>query len=341
MHKKIWKRIPLKRLLNSLLRILITQLFLSGCVYPVRYAETLESDRGFLYLSSERFTKEKIESIESPWEAKSLRGKAISTEDHNNLGILFAKRSLLDEAEQEFLEARKSSASDPIPILNLLRLYYLVDAISEAKALLSNYLKQTNPTERNKIEKILLDNLREEELVIFWDSSSSIPGQEVHSWNGLADYFYRKQDWSKSYFYLEKILVVSPYHKNARGLMLKMADTLEKWDEAIVFGQSLIGTAERVPDLEYYLAHAYSEKKRYDEALEWIRKVPESDRGNLRFLNLWRTCLLSRNPRADLTPLVPYFRRLKAQGLEISEEDFLPTTVPEGKEAAERNILGR
>ncbi|WP_039948395.1 tetratricopeptide repeat protein [Leptospira fainei] len=341
MLKRIWKRIKPRKHPSYLLAVFPFILSLGSCLYPVRYAETLENDSGFIYLSSQLYPREIVDSIKNPWEAKSQRGKASLFNDRNNLGILLAKNSLLDDAEIEFTEAHKLAPSDPIPVLNLIRLYYLVEDVSECKTFLSGYLKTVSQINRNKVEKTLEDNHREEELVIYWDVLSNIPGQEVHAWNGLADHFFRKQDWPKSYFYLEKILQLSPYHKNARALMLQMANNLEKWDEAIVFGLSLVRTGERVPDLEYYLAHAYSEKKRYDEALVWIGKVPENERENIRFLDLWKTCLLSKNPKSDLTPLVPYFKKLRAQGLQISQEDFLPTTTPEGKEAADRNIWGR
>ncbi|WP_246048779.1 tetratricopeptide repeat protein [Leptospira sarikeiensis] len=295
----------------------------------------------FLYLPATDYTREKVDSVKSPWEAKNHRGKAILAPDKNNLGILFVHNSLIDDAEEEFLNAQKLLPNNPVPALNLLRLYYLVDDITESKKFLGTYLKQSPALERKKFENVLIESNREEELVIFRDSLSNIPGQELYAWEGLAEYFFAKQDWSKSYYYLEKILQQSPFHKNARGLMLKMAHILEKWDDVLVFGTSLSGTGERVPELEYYIAHAYSEKKRYSEALNWIQRAPETEKESLVFLELWKHCLLSKNPKADVSVLLPYFRKLRSKGLQFTEEEFFPTLTPEGKESMDRIRHGR
>ncbi|PKA17685.1 hypothetical protein CH363_03340 [Leptospira haakeii] len=337
MRRKTYRKIPLLRPVNL---FLLPFLLFFSCLYPVRNNELIENDPMFLYLPSTDYTREKVDSVKSPWEAKTHRGKAILAPDKNNLGILFVKFSLIDDAEEEFLSSQKLLSNNPIPALNLLRLYYLVDDISEAKKFLQTFLKQSPPIERKKFENLLIETQREEELVIFRDALSTIPGQEVYAWEGLAEYFFSKQEWSKSYYYLERILQQSPFHKNARGLMLKMAHILEKWDDVLVFGLSLNGTGERVPELEYYIAHAYYEKRRYAEALDWLHKAPESEKESLVFLELWKLSLLSKNPKADVSPLLPYFRKLKSKGLQFTEEEFFPTLTPEGKEAMDRIRYG-
>ncbi|TGK07119.1 hypothetical protein EHO59_03145 [Leptospira semungkisensis] len=341
MLKKICKKTQLPKLLKNAANFLLFLGLLSYCQYPIRDHERIESDPYFVYLPATDYTQEKVESVQSPWVAKSHRGKAILAPDKNNLGILFVRNSLLDDAEIEFQSAQKLLPNNPVPSLNLLRLYYILDDISDAKKFMEAFLKQNPPLERKKFENFLIEASRDEELVIFRDALSTIPGQELYAWEGLADYFFTKQEWTKSYFYLEKILQQSPYHKNARGLTMKMANILEKWDDVIVFGLSLTGTGERVPELEYYMAHAYYEKRRYSEALEWIQKAPESEKESIVFLELWKACLLSRNPKADVSILLPYFRKLKSKGVQFSEEDFFPTLTPEGKEAMDRNIFGR
>ncbi len=340
MLKRICKKILLPKRLNRFILLLVGFGIFFSCLYPIRNNENIENDSFFLFLPGNEYHRDKAESVQSPWEAKSHRGKAIIGPDRNNLGILFLRNSLLDDAEDEFLEAQKLLPNNPIPSLNLLRLYYLVDDVSEAKSYLESYLKRSSAVDRKKFENLLVETNRQEELVIFRDALSTIPGQELHAWEGLAEYFFSKQEWPKSYFYLEKILQQSPYHKNARGLMLRMAHILEKWDDALVFGLSLNATGERIPELEYYIAHAYAEKKRYSEALEWIRKSPESEKESIVFLELWKTCLLSKNPKADVSPLLPYFRKLKTKGLQFTEEEFFPTLTPEGKEAVDRIYWG-
>lgn len=343
MHRKTYKKTRTRKLPKSIpLFSLCACLFFISCLYPVRNNEVLENDSFFLYLNAEEYTREKVDSlIDSPWTARSHRGKATLGPDKNNLGILFLRNSLLDDAEKEFIDAQKLLPNNPVPSLNLLRLYYLAEDISEAKKFLSGYLKQVSPIERKKFENLLLETNREEELILFRDALSEIPGQEISAWEGLSEYFFSKQDWPKSYFYLEKILKQSPYNRNARGMMLKMAHILEKWDDVLVFGTSLNATGERIPEMEYFIAHAYFEKRRYNEALDWLKKIPEQEKESIEILELWRNAILAKNPRADVSPLLPYYRKLQSKGLQISEEDFFPSLTPEGKEAADRIFLGR
>ncbi|PJZ71038.1 hypothetical protein CH373_00455 [Leptospira perolatii] len=344
MLKRTWKKIQTKKHPNFLLISIFTGttfLLVQSCVYPIKHGELLEKDPFFLYAVSDRYPKEFVNSNDNPWKAKLLRNTATSWEEHNNLGVLFARNSLLDDSEIEFEKSLELAPNQPEPLLNLVRLYFLTEEYEDAKAAFTKHLQKMGTLQREKIEKTLESSNREEELVLFWDSLSKIPGQELNAWEKLAEYFFAKQDWSKSYYYLEKILQFSPYNKNARGMMVRMAYHLEKWDEVLVFGSSLVGTKERIADLEFYLAQAYYEKQRYTECIQWIGKIPEQEKESLAALHLWKSCLLSKNPKSDLRPLLSYFRKLRVKGLQISEEDFFPTLTPEGKEALERLLIGR
>ena len=164
---------------------------------------------------------------------------------------------------------------------------------------------------------------------------------EVVSWEELSAYFLEKQDFEKAYFYLEKILQINPYHKNARASMVLLAHDMEKWDDLLMFAMNLHSTDDKIPDLNYYIAKAYYEKRNYLEALEWIRKAPESERESLAFIELWKKILLSVDPNSDLRPLVSYIKKMQAKGLQIREEDILPTLSPAGKKAVEDIKVGR
>ncbi|OCC28295.1 TPR-repeat-containing protein [Leptospira interrogans serovar Canicola] len=137
---------------------------------------------------------------------------------------------------------------------------------------------------------------------------------EVVSWDELSTYFLEKQDYEKAYFYLEKILEINPYHKNARASMVLLAHDLEKWDDLLMFAMNLNSTDDKIPDLNYYIAKAYYEKRNYSEALEWIRKSPESERETLSFIELWKKILLSVNPNSDLHPILTYIKKNASQG---------------------------
>src|SRR5688572_19942484 len=119
MRRKTYRRIPLLKPVELFLLILFS-IFHFSCLYPVRNNELIENDPMFLFLPATDYTRDKVDSVKSPWDAKSHRGKAILAQDKNNLGILFVKFSLIDDAEEEFLNSQKLLSNNPIPALNLL-----------------------------------------------------------------------------------------------------------------------------------------------------------------------------------------------------------------------------
>nr|WP_051185263.1 hypothetical protein [Leptospira alstonii] len=325
-----------------------TSLFILGiasllnfCIYPIREAEILEADVSFLYLNSSEFSQVELEKITSAWKVKELRGKGTTAEDKNNLGIIFAKHSLLDDAESAWKECLKISEFHPICFSNLIRMHYLIDEYETAKQEIAVYLKNAKKDQIQQVRKLLTTQNRREETVLLLDVQSKIPGMEVVSWDELSAYLLEKQDYEKAYFYLEKILQINPYHKNARASMVLLAHDLEKWDDLLMFAMSLNSTDDKIPDLNYYIAKAYYEKRNYSEALEWIRKSPESEKETLPFVELWKRILLSVNPHSDLHPILPYIKKMQAKGLQIREEDILPTLDSSGKKTMEDIKVGR
>ncbi len=314
---------------------------LNFCIYPIRQAETLENDVSFLYSNSSEFSQTELEKITSIWKVKQLKGKGTSAEDKNNLGIAFAKNSLLDDAESAWKECLKISEFHPICFSNLIRMHYLIDEYEIAKEEIASYLKNAKKDQIQQVRKILTTQNRREETVLLLDVQSKIPGMEVVSWDELSAYFLEKQDYEKAYFYLEKILQIDPYHKNARASMILLAHDLEKWDDLLMFAMNLHSTDDKIPDLNYYIAKAYYEKRNYSDALEWIRKSPESERETLPFVELWKKILLSVNPTSDLRPILPYIKKMQSKGLQIREEDILPTLNPSGKKTMEDIKVGR
>lgn len=330
---------PTKMFWNLFIVLVIS--FFSSCIYPIREAEILETDSSFLYLNSMEFSQAELEKVNSLWSVRGFRSKGTTAEDKNNLGILFAKNSFLDDAEISWKECLKLSASNPICFSNLLRMHFLIDEYDSAKEEIEVYLKSAKKDQILQLRKILNSQNRREETVLLLDVQSKIPGQEVSSWEELSVYFLEKQDFEKGYFYLEKILQINPYHKNARASMVLLAHDMEKWDDLLMFAMNLQSTDDKIPDLSYYIAKAYYEKRNYSEAMEWIRKTPESERETLPFVELWKRVLLSINPNSDLSPIVPYIRRLQNKGLQIREEEILPTLNSSGKKTVEDIKVGR
>lgn len=320
--------------------VLLASLF-QFCIYPIREAEVLETDPSFLYLNSSEFSQAELETISSIWKVRGLRGKGTTAEDKNNIGVLLAKNSLLDDAEAAWKECLKLSDHNPICFSNLIRMHYLIDEYDLAKEEISLYLKSAKKDQIQQFRKLLNTQNRREETVLLLDVQSKIPGMEVVSWEELSAYFLEKQDFEKAYYYLERILQINPYHKNARASMVLLAHDLEKWDDLLMFAMNLHSTDDKIPDLNYYIAKAYYEKRNYSEALEWIRKSPESEKETVPFIELWKRILLSVNPNADLHPILPYIKRMQAKGLQIREEEILPTLNPIGKKTIEDIKVGR
>lgn len=340
-HPNDFKKRNSKSNWKTLLLLLGIVPLLNFCIYPIRQAETLENDVSFLYSNSSEFSQTELEKITSIWKVKQLKGKGTSAEDKNNLGIAFAKNSLLDDAESAWKECLKISEFHPICFSNLIRMHYLIDEYEIAKEEIASYLKNAKKDQIQQVRKILTTQNRREETVLLLDVQSKIPGMEVVSWDELSAYFLEKQDYEKAYFYLEKILQIDPYHKNARASMVLLAHDLEKWDDLLMFAMNLHSTDDKIPDLNYYIAKAYYEKRNYSDALEWIRKSPESERETLPFVELWKKILLSVNPTSDLRPILPYIKKMQSKGLQIREEDILPTLNPSGKKTMEDIKVGR
>lgn len=340
-RRNLWELLPFSfRVLGKTLPFFIISIF-HFCIYPIREAEVLETDVLFLYLNSTEFSQNELEKMNSIWKVKMLRGKGTTAEDKNNLGILFAKNSLLDDAESFWKECMKISESNPVCFSNLIRMYYLIDEYEISKKEISTYLKTAKKEQIQQVRKLLTSQNRKEETVLLLDVQSKIPGMEVVSWDELSAYFLEKQDYEKAYFYLEKILEINPYHKNARASMVLLAHDLEKWDDLLMFAMNLNSTDDKIPDLNYYIAKAYYEKRNYSEALEWIRKSPESEKETFPFIELWKKILLSVNPNSDLHPILTYIKKMQAKGIQIKEEDILPTLNPSGKKTIEDIKVGR
>lgn len=340
-HQNDSKRKNFKSNWKTFLLILGLISLLNFCIYPIREAEILENDTSFLYLSSAEYPQAELEKITSIWKVRQFKGKGISAEDKNNLGIIFAKNSFLDDAELAWKECLKISEYHPVCFSNLIRMHYLIDEYEIAKKEITTYLKNAKKDQIQQVRKIFTTQNRREETVLLLDVQSKIPGMEVVSWDELSAYFLERQDYEKAYFYLEKILQIDPYHKNARTSMVLLAHDLEKWDDLLMFAMNLHSTDDKIPDLNYYIAKAYYEKRNYSEALEWIRKSPESERETFPFVELWKRILLSLNPTSDLHPILPYIKKMQAKGLQIREEDILPTLNSSGKKTMEDIKVGR
>ncbi|RHX92132.1 tetratricopeptide repeat protein [Leptospira stimsonii] len=340
MLRNNWKKLVLRNP-KSYLSLLITIVVLNNCIYPIREAEVLETDVSFLYMNSAEFSQAELEKVNSLWSVRGFRGKGTSAEDKNNLGILFAKNSFLDDAELSWKECLKLSSSNPICFSNLLRMHFIIDEYDSAKEEIEIFLKSAKKDQIQQLRKILNSQNRKEETVLLLDVQSRIPGMELVSWEELSVYFLEKQDFEKGYYYLERILQINPYHKNARASMVLLAHDMEKWDDLLMFAMNLQSTDDKIPDLSYYIAKAYYEKRNYSDAMEWIRKSPDSERETLAFVELWKRVLLSINPNSDLSPIQPYIRRLQNKGLQIREEEILPTLNSSGKKTVEDIKVGR
>ncbi|KPA23793.1 Uncharacterized protein AMR48_3844 [Leptospira interrogans] len=92
--------------------------------------------------------------MNSIWKVRKLRDKGTTAEDKNNLGILFAKNSLLDDAESFWKECMKISESNPVCFSNLIRMYYLIDEYEISKKEISIYLKNCKKRTNSAGQKI-------------------------------------------------------------------------------------------------------------------------------------------------------------------------------------------
>lgn len=117
--------------------------------------------------------------------------------------------------------------------------------------------------------------------------------------------------------------------------MAELCLDTKRWSELVDYGKAMNLLPNKKKISYYFIAKGYYERGRTKEALEWIQQSPDSERANVEFLILWRDSLLEENPKNSLEPLRKYFNIVKSQGFEETEESFLPTLHPKGREIME------
>lgn len=306
------------------------------CTYPIRQAAVLEKDPFFIYMESKLVSEEDL-ALPSNEEKnlKLLRSQVarLSFADRNNLAVLELKDGNLDYAERTLISLVESDPTSRYPLLNLVRLYYLLEEYSIAKSQVSTWVSKHKISykEFQAHLQILADAHRTEERGMYLEAVSDKPGYELPVWLELSRYFLWKGDLGSSEYYLERILTTMPFHEEALQSMAELMIGGKRWSELVEIGKALHLTPNAKAKAYYYLGKGYYEKAQYKTANEWLGKGPDSEKSRLDYLTLWRDSLLAENPKASLEPLRRYFPKLAEQGYTGTEAEFLPTIHPQGR----------
>ncbi|WCL48981.1 tetratricopeptide repeat protein [Leptospira sp. GIMC2001] len=313
--------------------------FLNQCSFPIKHADALEVDDKFIFLDSRSVP---IQQMRNPDMARSNLKilMALSNPDFaekNNLAVLHAKAGQLDLAEKSFRSLLIPKPKDYTPFLNLVRMYYIIEEYSEARSFVSDWVRREGIQleEFKRILDLFYKSYRLKERGMLLEAVEKIPGFELYAWIELSKYFLNERDLSSTEYYLQNILTLSPFDEDALMGMAELSLDMRRWQELVDYGKALNLTPNGKKKSFFYIAKGYFELGNYKEALSWIDKTPEMERANLEFLILWRDTILVSNPRASLEPIRKFFRIIQANGYEESEEAFLPTLYPKGREVME------
>jgi len=311
-----------------------------SCSFPVRYEQELEMDRDFLFypnqsipssdLINPKFFNKNLISLED-------RKSSLNFQEKNNLFVLLAKDGDLVQSIAGLEGLIQSRPNEKIPLLNLIRLYYVIHEYDEARISVRNFI-QKNKTKLVDFQPILNDlqaSYRFDERAMILEGLSVLPGYELYSWEELGKYFLFQKDFSSAEFYLQKILSLAPFNEEALIAMAELCLDAKRWSELTDYGKAINLVPNKKKYSYYYIAKGYYERGNYPESIEWIQKAPDSEKANVEFLILWRNTLLAENPRNSLEPLRKYFKIVQSNGFEEPEEKFLPTITTQGKEIME------
>lgn len=333
-RRKFSKSSCLSKLVFGILLITIS------CRFPVRYEQELELDRDFLFYSNQTIPISDLSNnklFNRNLSSLSDRESGLNFQEKNNYSVLLAKDGDLEKAVSGFQNIIQSHPKEKIPILNLIRLYYVIHEYEEARSYIRSYIKINN-TKLSEFQPILNDlqlSYRIEERAMILEGISVLPGYELYSWEELGKYFLFQKDFASAEFYLQKILSLAPFNEEALVAMAELCLDSKRWSELTDYGKAMNLIPNKKKYSYYYISKGYFERGKYPEALDWVEKAPETEKANVEYLILWRDILLADNPKNSLEPLRKYFKLVQSNGFEVPEEKFLPTITSQGKEIME------
>ncbi|MCC5816536.1 MAG: hypothetical protein JJT78_17425 [Leptospira sp.] len=327
----------MKRIFIKIFLILGVFYYPANCSFPIRKAEDLQKNSQFLFMKSKFIPTNELEDSRNDLQNYRLLRKnleSLNFEDRNNYFILASKESKIEISEQGFLELLRERPKTKEPFINLIHLYFILEEYSEAKKVTGNWVT------RNRISlnefKVYLDILQKDnrwdERGMLLEAVSEISGYELYSWQELGKYFLFKKDYDSAEFYLQKVLQTLPFDEESLLTMAELCLDAGRWSELIDYGKAMHLSPGIKKYSYYFIGLGYYERQMYQEAISWLEKAPDEQKENLDFLMVWRDSILADNPRGSLMPLRKYFQKLKRDGLNISEEEFLPTLHPHGRE---------
>jgi tetratricopeptide (TPR) repeat protein len=310
------------------------------CRFPIRYEQELEIDRDFLFYSTNTIPISELQdskNINRNLKSFKKNESGLDASDRNNFYVLLAKDGDLNKAESGFISLVNTNPKEAIPLLNLVRMYYITNEYETARNFIKLYIDKNSISlnEFKKVLEILKSKYRLEERAMLLEGVSNSNGYELYAWEELGKYFLFRKDFQSAEYYLQKILTLTPFNEEAIVSMAELCLDTKRWSELVDYGKAMNLLPNKKKISYYFIAKGYYERGRTKEALEWIQQSPDSERANVEFLILWRDSLLEENPKNSLEPLRKYFNIVKSQGFEETEESFLPTLHPKGREIME------
>lgn len=198
------------------------------CRFPIRYEQELEIDRDFLFYSTNTIPISELQdskNINRNLKSFKKNESGLDASDRNNLYVLLAKDGDLNKAESGFISLVNTNPKEAIPLLNLVRMYYITNEYETARNFIKLYIDKNSISlnEFKKVLEILKSKYRLEERAMLLEGVSNSNGYELYAWEELGKYFLFRKDFQSAEYYLQKILTLTPLMKKQSFLWLSFA----------------------------------------------------------------------------------------------------------------------
>lgn len=261
----------------------------------------------------------------------------------NNIAIWQLFQKNYKTSEINLSSSFKLSAQDPIPFLNLLRFYFILEDYNAARQIIKSFLEKTK--EENSIIKELLETLKKQnrlkERILILDEIVNYTPLDVEALNELGIYLYKEGLYSKAKPYFMKVLEIFSFDVVALNHLLLISSKIEDWKSAQQYGRALVEIGKYPTGTIYYLSKAEFELGNYQQSLKYINMASKEEKNSYWFLILWRNSLWSSDIRASLEPLKEYYSATNIDKFPAVVEEFNLLTGKEGRNIMDSIINGR
>ncbi|MCB1309568.1 MAG: CDC27 family protein, partial [Leptospiraceae bacterium] len=253
------------------------------CSAQIRNAQALQTDAAFQFMQEPPVQSE----LEANLEGMQVEGAVGSAAEFNDRAIVRTRLLQLNGAEQDFLRSIRLAPANPVPYLNLSRLYYLLEETDNAYRVLDRFVDRAEANERDlfQIGQDLMFARRDAEARLYMRAMLARRRLPVEAALWLAADRMRSQDYAAAMEYYDRTLAINPDESRALFGMAYIHYQAANYDRAAFFAGLAIDHGSIEPDVYYLSARSLFQLERFEQALQVLRDCPV-DRRNLEMIRL-------------------------------------------------------